>query len=641
MAQLGISWNLQFIDPPPDDCICFECNCVLRKPMVTHCCRALYCEGCIEDPYDENTVRFSCPRCDNFDIGVTFDGNTWKRILELKVRCPFLDRGCQWIGKLGSRKNHIDPLYGNCDFADKICRFECGEKLSDKNELAEHMEKLCPKRPTTCLKCNEEGQYDFIKGRHKHECPINSSLEQFQIDLLQGLPNDCTCPQCKHVLKRLMLTRCCNLHFCASCIEDPYDWKTLSYNCPECERYHISAQLDNSKWKKILKLHVRCPFSHNGCPWIGELGMRESHLEIDCAHIEVDCTNGCGEKMELEIHLKHSCLRRQDVGSDMEFESDEELYSEFNYNMIPENNRPVKSTPIQKWNYDQSDFVDPPPREYICAKCDNVLAWPMLTGCCSKHFCTSCLDNPYTFNDDVYTKFECPECGPTANIAIVDKQKWEMICKLKVKCPLADRGCYWTGELGERAAHTDNEKGDCDYVELECKYQCGEKFKRYQISEHVEYFCPKRPVTCQYCNKLGEHYIIQGEHKKECPEILIQCPNSCEIESLKQKDLEIHLLECPDQSVECPYSFAGCSESIKRKNFSKHLQECPQEHITLSTKFFEAELCKKEELLQEFTKEKSQRLEQMSQIYSQQVEELQNEKEEQWRATNQTLVALV
>ncbi len=38
------------------------------------------------------------------------------------------------------------------------------------------------------------------------------------------------------------------------------------------------------------------------------------------------------------------------------------------------------------------EFVDPPPQDYYCPLCEQILKEPMLTDCCGSHFYTACID---------------------------------------------------------------------------------------------------------------------------------------------------------------------------------------------------------------------------------------------------------
>ena len=246
------------------------------------------------------------------------------------------------------------------------------------------------------------------------------------------------------------------------------------------------------------------------------------------------------------------------------------------------------------------DFTEPPPNHFICTACNNVLKNPRLTSCCRKRFCMWCFKNPENDYDD---QQYCHECQKTCEHSIPDKQQWERILDLDVKCPFTHRGCLWTGELRARAAHLTS---DCQYVDTDCSYGCAEKLEKYELDEHLKYFCPKRPVTCQYCNEKGEQQFIQEDHKKECPEFPIQCPNNCGKEHLRRKDLKVHLSECPEEVVECNYYYAGCGKRTKRKFMAEHLSNTARDHLNLKTSYFLKELQEKDDLLAKLTVETEQ-----------------------------------
>ncbi len=624
--------------------------------MLASCCQMHFCEECLQDdPYDMRTYcEVECPRCKKYNVDVKFDEQMWAMIGQLKVKCSFIGRGCLWVGELGSRKTHTDPLTGDCEYAEKDCWHKCGKRFEDKNKLTKHMEEDCPKRPAICPHCNEKGEYDFISGKHKDECPITcigSNMDQYPVDFVNNLPREFSCRHCKFELRRPMLTECCNKYYCASCIEDPYDWHTTTYNCPDCGQDDIAASIDNEKWKEILKLNVRCPLFNSGCPWIGELGARGAHLDLttgDCEHVEIDCPDKCGQKVaknDLLYHSGNCCsvmlVLDKDDEDDEDYNDMKELYKPLDLVAKIETFEPLN----RKWDdIDLSEFLDPPSIDFICPACTKVFGFPMLTGCCSKHYCASCIKNPHYFiiEPDVFNKYQCPQCGETSQPAILDKFKWEKVLALRVKCPLADSGCLWIGQLGQRETHKDGKSGDyCDYTMLECQHKCGKSFERYKLFEHTETLCPRRPVTCEYCGMNGEQVVVSGEHKKDCPDIPTPCPNSCGIEPVKQKDLLQHLLECPEEIVECYYCYAGCTEQIQRKNLTEHLVVKSAHHLHLNGEFFFEQLHKKEELLQKYVAEKNDQFLKANNIFKQQIEELKIAIEEKYKETNRNTEELM
>ena len=54
------SYDLQFVEPPPDDLLCLICLCVARDPQQINCCGKLLCKGCLEKHKERSD---DCPQC--------------------------------------------------------------------------------------------------------------------------------------------------------------------------------------------------------------------------------------------------------------------------------------------------------------------------------------------------------------------------------------------------------------------------------------------------------------------------------------------------------------------------------------------------------------------------------------------------
>lgn len=274
-------------------------------------------------------------------------------------------------------------------------------------------------------------------------------------------------------------------------------------------------------------------------------------------------------------------------------------------------------------------FINPPLDEFICSHCEEVFKKPMLVGCCGSHFCEQCLQtedkNSYVCPD---TECESKGCEITA---MLDKKKWKKILCLEVACPFFNQGCLWTGELEKQAEHTNYQTGDCKYATLKCTLGCGECLEKNEVDEHLKDLCPRRLVTCNYCNTQGEHKFINGEHIEQC---IIECPKNCGIAKFKQCELNEHLQVCPLCVVECDYSFAGCARKGLRAEIVVHLEEYVHVHLSLLTEYFLAELETKDQLLISQNKMLSIELEKLTEVYSQElgkknqrIEELESELE--------------
>ncbi len=167
--------------------------------------------------------------------------------------------------------------------------------------------------------------------------------------------------------------------------------------------------------------------------------------------------------------------------------------------------------------YDQ-EFLDPPAKlkELECPLCLLVTREPNLTSCCGQHFCQSCINRIFT------DRKPCPLCKDVNLSAFLDKKQRRKVLELKVRCSMKQRGCGWTGELGELASHTDTQNGNCQFVDMTCPNNCGGRHQRRHLKSHLSDTCPKRPFTCKYCGFNSTHEKVCNKHYPECAKWTIQ-----------------------------------------------------------------------------------------------------------------------
>ncbi len=196
-------WN--FVDPPSNNLMCSACNNVLKEPTLIGCCGKHYCHWCLKNQSD-NSYPY-CHYCERQCFPAILDKKKWLKIIELDVTCPFFNRGCLWTGELHTRAAHIDPMAGNCQYIDTVCSYECGEVI-ERHENDEHMT-ICPRRPTVCIFCKEEGEYAEIYGDHKFKC----------VDYIHDCPNVCGVEPMKQMLMKRHMLECpkmiieCNFNY--------------------------------------------------------------------------------------------------------------------------------------------------------------------------------------------------------------------------------------------------------------------------------------------------------------------------------------------------------------------------------------------------------------------------------------------
>ena len=121
----------------------------------------------------------------------------------------------------------------------------------------------------------------------------------------------------------------------------------------------------------------------------------------------------------------------------------------------------------------------------------------------------------------------------------------------------------------------------CPHEMVMCSNRCDFLLKRHELDIHLHNTCPKRIVSCIYCEKEDEYQIINGDHyDKECPDYPLPCPNNgCE-NKIKRRLMTEHRDTCPKEEVVCQYSQVGCHEMMKREDTPYHNQEHIEEHLS-------------------------------------------------------------
>lgn len=91
-------------------------------------------------------------------------------ILSLPVKCDNVERKCQWVGNVGTLKEHVD----RCEFTLVPCTRRCKDgnkkdKFVMRRDLKKHL-KRCPNRIFSCEYCGQNGTFISITNDHEI-CP--------------------------------------------------------------------------------------------------------------------------------------------------------------------------------------------------------------------------------------------------------------------------------------------------------------------------------------------------------------------------------------------------------------------------------------------------------------------------------------
>ena len=176
------------------------------------------------------------------------------------------------------------------------------------------------------------------------------------------------------------------------------------------------------------------------------------------------------------------------------------------------------------------ECVSPPPKSLECPVCLLTLRDPHIISCCGYDFCQVCIERVQRDGK------LCPLCNAENFTTLLNKKSQREVNALVIRCPQKEQGCEWEGELGQLQRHLNPGAGissseGCDFVMIECAYQCGIQLQRRVIREHETEICLKRPIEMQVAclMKKFETVLVENQSLKQELEMHQQ-----ELDNLKQ-----------------------------------------------------------------------------------------------------------
>ena len=163
-----------------------------------------------------------------------------------------------------------------------------------------------------------------------------------------------------------------------------------------------------------------------------------------------------------------------------------------------------------------------------CPVCLQILREPYQVTCCGKSFCRQCIERVKADHKP------CPCCKQDNFNDFPNKGLQQPLYGFKVLCTNKEKGCEWTGELGELDIHlnlnpsiANNQLEGCNFAEIECDY-CSNFLTRSKLLHHKNELCDKRPFSCEHCNDYESTYEdVIHNHWPVCGHHPVQCLNEC------------------------------------------------------------------------------------------------------------------
>lgn len=129
---------------------------------------------------------------------------------------------------------------------------------------------------------------------------------------------------------------------------------------------------------------------------------------------------------------------------------------------------------------------------------------------------------------------------------------------------------------------------NCDHFDgcpVQICSECGSRVHSCKLNDHSREICPEHTLQCinaQYgCTETGIKRKDLLNHMEHCPVMMeliipsgvIQCED-CWL-TINEYDLQDHHKVCMERVMPCLNRSSGCVQSVKRKDLNIHLEHCP------------------------------------------------------------------
>ena len=87
--------------------------------------------------------------------------------------------------------------------------------------------------------------------------------------------------------------------------------------------------------------------------------------------------------------------------------------------------------------------------------------------------------------------------------------------------------------------------------------------------------------NCRYCFAKGVREFIEGQHKAQCLQYPVPCPDECGM-NIPRKNVIEHKNVCLSVIVDCEYHAMGCEYKASRGSMENHYKENVSQHLSLT-----------------------------------------------------------
>ena len=148
----------------------------------------------------------------------------------------------------------------------------------------------------------------------------------YDYEFVDKLDSKYYCLVCQNVPRDPMLTDCCGIHYCQSCLQQWRNSSSYTRQCTQCRKQNYRTMLNQPLKREINELKIYCVNrSSKRCLWEGELEKLPQHLCSSCPLREapqrptikiaisnnenpesvVQCPNGCGKQTKKKKISEH------------------------------------------------------------------------------------------------------------------------------------------------------------------------------------------------------------------------------------------------------------------------------------------------------------------------------------------------